>query len=47
MDSYRDFDDLLRCFIDANVDFLVVGAHALAIYDRLDALRSKELWVRS
>jgi len=46
MDSYRDFDDLLRCFIDANVDFLVVGAHALAIYDRPRATKDLDVWIR-
>lgn len=30
----RDFVDLLRAFIDADVRFLIVGAYALALHGR-------------
>jgi hypothetical protein len=40
-----DFVDLLRAFAGAEVRFLVVGAYALALYDRPRAAPDLDLWV--
>lgn len=48
MELNRDFSDLLRAFVDAGVEFLIVGAHALSVHDRarttkdLDAKRVRQ-----
>lgn len=41
----RDFVDLLRAFVDAEVRFLVVGAYALAIHGRPRATGDLDIWV--
>lgn len=41
----RDFLDLLRTFIDADVRFLVVGAYALALHGRPRATGYMDVWV--
>jgi hypothetical protein len=41
----RDFVDLLRAFIDADVRFLVVGAYALAHHGRPRATGDLDVWV--
>jgi hypothetical protein len=45
MESNRDFNDLLRAFIDGNVEFLVVGAHALAVHDWPRATKHLDVWI--
>ena len=42
----RDFRDLLAEFNARNVDFLVVGAHALAAHGHVRATEDLDLWVR-
>jgi hypothetical protein len=41
----RDFVDLLRAFVEADVRFLVVGAYALAIHGRPRATGDLDVWV--
>jgi hypothetical protein len=41
-----DFRDLLAEFNAAGVEFLVVGAHALAAYGLVRATKDLDLWVR-
>ncbi len=41
----RDFVDLLRAFIDADVRFLIVGAYALALHGRPRATGDLDVWV--
>lgn len=40
-----DFKDLLRVFSDHRVEYLVVGAHALAVYGYARATRDLDIWV--
>jgi hypothetical protein len=40
-----DFIDLLRAFVSADVRFLVVGAHALAVHGRPRATGDLDVWV--
>jgi hypothetical protein len=42
----RDFRDLLAAFNDAGVEFLVVGAHALAAHGHVRATKDLDVWVR-
>lgn len=42
----EDFLDLLRAFVDAEVDFLVVGAHALAAHGVVRATGDLDVFVR-
>lgn len=44
---HPDFKDLLSEFIDQKVDFLLVGAHALAAHGHVRATKDIDLWVRS
>lgn len=46
MELYQDFSDLLRAFSNAGVEFLVVGAHALSLYDRARTTKDLDVWVR-
>lgn len=41
-----DYRDLLAEFNDHRVEFLVVGAHALAAHGRIRATKDMDLWVR-
>jgi len=41
-----DFKDLLSAFNDHNVEFLVVGAHALAAHGHVRATKDLDIWVR-
>lgn len=41
----RDFLDLLRAFIAADVRFLIVGAYALAVHGRPRATGDLDVWV--
>lgn len=42
----RDFRDLLSAFNAEGVDFLVVGAHALAAHGHVRATKDLDVWVR-
>ena len=42
-----DFVDLLRAFVAADVQFLVVGAYALALYGRPRATADLDIWVNA
>jgi len=41
-----DFRDLLAAFNDRGVEFIVVGAHALAAHGLVRATRDLDVWVR-
>jgi hypothetical protein len=41
-----DFRDLLSILSSHNVDFLIIGAHALAFYGHPRATKDVDLWVR-
>ena len=41
-----DFSDLLCEFNDHGVEYLVVGAHALAVHGHVRATKDLDLWVR-
>lgn len=41
-----DFLDLLAAFVEANVEFLVVGAHALAVHGVPRATGDLDVWTR-
>jgi len=43
----RDFKDMLSCLNDEKVDFLVVGAYALAAHGYPRATGDIDIWVRS
>jgi len=42
----RDFRDLLSAFNAGSVEYIVVGAHALAAHGHVRATRDLDLWVR-
>jgi hypothetical protein len=42
----RDFKDLLSAFTAQGVEFLVVGAHALAAHGHVRATKDLDVWVR-
>jgi hypothetical protein len=42
----RDFSDLLSAFNARGVDYLVVGAHALAAHGHVRATKDLDVWVR-
>lgn len=42
----QDFSDLLAVFNAQNVDYLVVGAHALAAHGHVRATKDLDIWVR-
>jgi hypothetical protein len=42
----RDFRDLLAEFNDQGVEYLVVGAHALAAHGHVRATKDLDIWVR-
>ena len=42
----RDFRDLLAAFNDQGVEFLIVGAHALAAHGHVRATKGLDVWVR-
>ena len=42
----RDFRDLLAAFNDHSVDYIVVGAHALAAHGHVRATRDLDVWIR-
>lgn len=43
----QDFKDLLSAFSGHGVDFLVVGAHALAAHGHVRATKDLDVWVRA
>ena len=43
----RDFRDLLSAFNARGVEYLVVGAHALAAYGHVRATKDLDVWVRA
>jgi len=43
----KDFVDLLRAFVAAEVRFLIVGAYALALHGRPRATGDLDLWVEA
>lgn len=42
----QDFVELLRAFAGRDVDFLVVGAHALAAHGHVRATKDLDVWIR-
>ena len=42
-----DFRDMLSAFIDAEIDFLLVGAYAMAAHGYPRATGDIDLWVRA
>ena len=43
---YRDFKELLLAFNAHNVEYLIVGAHALAAHGHVRATKDMDVWVR-
>lgn len=46
MELYQDFSDLLRALSNAGVEYLVVGAHAVGVYDRARTTKDLDVWIR-
>lgn len=44
---YRAWIDLLHEFSASEVEFLIVGAHALAVYGHVRATKDMDVWVRA
>jgi hypothetical protein len=42
----QDFVELLRAFVDLDVEFIVVGAHALAAHGHVRATKDLDVWIR-
>jgi hypothetical protein len=42
----RDFVELISAFNDAEVEYLIVGAHALAAHGHVRATKDLDVWVR-
>ena len=43
---YQDFSELLRTFNEHDVEYLVVGAHALAAHGHVRATKDLDVWIR-
>jgi len=43
---YPDFKELLLAFYAHNVEYLIVGAHALAAHGHVRATKDMDVWVR-
>jgi hypothetical protein len=43
----RNFVEMLSALFDADADYLIVGAYALAAHDRPRATKSLDIWVRA
>lgn len=43
----QDFVELLRAFVDHDVEFLIVGAHALAAHGHVRATKELDVWIRA
>src|SRR5437899_2437075 len=42
-----DFNELLLTFNEHGVEYLIVGAHALAVYGHVRATKDLDIWVRA
>jgi hypothetical protein len=42
-----DFKDLLLAFNEGKVEYLIVGAHAVAYYGHVRATKDLDIWIRS
>lgn len=42
----QDFRDLLAAFNDQHVEFIVVGAHAMAAHGHVRATKDMDVWIR-
>jgi predicted nucleotidyltransferase len=42
----RDFEEMLHALSEAGADFMVIGAHAVAVYARPRATGDLDIWVR-
>lgn len=42
----RDFEEMLGALLEADADFMVIGAHAVAVYARPRATGDLDIWVR-
>ena len=42
----RDFEEMLAALSEARADFMVIGAHAVAVYARPRATGDLDIWVR-
>ena len=42
----RDFVEMLSALCDAEAEFLIVGAHAMAVHGRPRATGDLDIWVR-
>jgi len=43
----RDFEEMLLALSEAGADFMVIGAHAVAVYARPRATGDLDIWVRN
>jgi hypothetical protein len=43
----KDFKDMLRSLLEADVEFLLIGAYALAAYGYPRATKDLDIWVRA
>jgi hypothetical protein len=41
----KDWIELLQTFNDANVEYLIVGAHAMAVHGEIRATRDLDIWI--
>lgn len=41
----EDYSDILRCLLDEKVEFLLIGAYAMAVYGYPRATKDIDLWV--
>jgi len=42
----QDFKELLLAFNDEKVEYLIVGAHALAVYGYVRATKDLDVWIK-
>ncbi len=43
----KDFKDILQCLLEENVEFLLIGAYALAAYGYPRATKDLDIWVHA
>ena len=43
----KDFKDMLQCLLEENVEFLLIGAYALAAYGFPRATKDLDIWVHA
>ncbi|MEO0475025.1 MAG: nucleotidyltransferase [Planctomycetota bacterium] len=41
----EDYSDMLRCLLDEKVEFLLIGAYAMAVYGYPRATKDIDLWI--